>query len=54
MSTVIDTPTFVRQDVPHGVKNTTELYRIVLSIRFQQTQAVGQEFHEVFKFTDLL
>ena len=54
VSTVIDTPTFVRQDVPHGVKNTTELYRIVLSIRFQQTQAVGQEFHEVFKFTDLL
>lgn len=54
MSTIIDIPTFVRQDIPHGIKNTTNTHRIVLSIRFQQAHNSGREFHEVFKFTDLL
>lgn len=54
ISTIIDTPTFVRQDIPHGIKNTTNSYRIVLSIRFQQNGKIGKEFHEVFKYFDLL
>lgn len=54
VSTIIDGPTFVRQDLPHGVNNNQPIPRVVLSVRFQQTPSSGQEFNEVLDFEDLL
>ena len=50
VSTVIDSPTFVRQDIPHGVKNKQNIPRVVLSTRFMQDYNTGREFHEVLNF----
>jgi hypothetical protein len=54
VSTIIDVPTFVRQDLPHGVKNNQSIPRVVLSIRFYQGHSTGREFNEVLDFEDLI
>lgn len=54
VSTIVDCPTFVRQDIPHGVKNNQPIARVVLSTRFYQDYTTGREFHEVLDFSDLL
>jgi hypothetical protein len=53
-STIIDSPTFVRQDIPHGVNNIQSIPRVVLSTRFMQDYHTGREFNEVLDFSDLL
>jgi len=40
----LDTPTLVRTDVIHGVKNNNDSYRLIMSLKF-----VGSTFEEVYK-----
>jgi hypothetical protein len=48
-STVIDTPTFVRTDVVHGITNDNPTRRLVLSLRFPYSFTFGQQFEDVMK-----
>jgi hypothetical protein len=43
----LDTPTLVRTDVIHGVKNNNDSYRLIISLKF-----VGSTFEEVYKGTN--
>lgn len=49
-STVIDSPTFVRTDIVHGIDNYKSTNRLVLSIRFPYSKVFGQKFEDVWKF----
>lgn len=40
----LDTPTLVRTDVIHGVKNNNDTYRLIMSLKF-----TGSTFEEVYK-----
>lgn len=46
--TVIDKPTFVRQDYVHEINNFGTNTRLVLSIRWFYTKTKGQNFNDIF------
>jgi hypothetical protein len=52
-STVIDSPTFVRTDVVHGIINDNITRRLVLSLRFPYSYKFGQNFVDVMDIAGL-
>jgi hypothetical protein len=52
-STVIDSPTFVRTDVVHGIINDNITRRLVLSLRFPYSTTFGQNFGDVMNLEGL-
>lgn len=53
-STIIDCPTFVRTDIVHGVINSKDTPRLVLSVRFPFTKNSGQQFEDVMELDGIL
>jgi len=53
-STIIDCPTFVRTDIVHGVINSKDTPRLVLSVRFPFTKNSGQQFEDVMELDGII
>lgn len=52
-SVEIDSPTFVRTDIVHGVVNRNPTPRLVLSIRFPYNSNFGRQFDDVMELSGL-